>query len=176
MKIDDIVGDISKHSLDELKEFQGALKNLTKENYEKAKRNILKNGFAAPFYVYKRNNELALIDGHQRLRTLLEMRSEGIAIPEKFPCVEIKAKDESHARELILAYNSQYGEMTDEGLYEFIFTNGLDYSDIVQETRLPDIDLKKFEAKFFDAEQQQKEELETCSKCGGKIRAPKKRL
>lgn len=152
LKVTDIVGDRIYCTLEELKHFQGALKTLSKENYEKAKKQMLRNGFAAPFFVFKDANGLHILDGHQRHFTLLEMAGEGIELPAKFPCDLIKAKDVQHAKSLILAYNSQFGEMNDEGLYEFMFANQIDWSDVATETRLPDIDNKKFEAKFWDTE------------------------
>ena len=62
--------------IDRIVEFQGELKKLSKENENKLRNSILKHGFIAPFFVWDDHGEWKLLDGHQRLKTLLKMRKE----------------------------------------------------------------------------------------------------
>lgn len=94
--------------IDALLEFQGNLKHITKENLDKLKRSILKHGFSAPIFVWK-GVDNRILDGHQRLKALLELRQEGYTIP-MLPVAYIEADDEKHAREKLLYITSQYGE------------------------------------------------------------------
>ena len=146
--------------LDELNPTQGNLKDLTKENYTKLKKQILKNGFSFPFHIWKDGKMMRCIDGHQRIRTLKAMRDEGYYIP-KLPVDYIDAKDEKHAKELILANISEYGNMTQQGLYEFIETAEIDFKDLVDDYRLPEIDTDSFIDEFYkELEDEDKEEQE----------------
>lgn len=110
--------------LDSLEKIQGDLKELTPENYEKLKKQILELGFIAPFFIWENNNKFKCIDGHQRLATLTSMREEGISMPAKFPCVSIEAKNLKEAKRMVLAVSSNYGTMTTLGLEGFM--KGLD--------------------------------------------------
>ncbi|MBT9164550.1 MAG: hypothetical protein DDT23_00551 [candidate division WS2 bacterium] len=49
-----------------LKDFQGSLKTLSKEGYEKLKLSIQKYGFTFPIFVWKHRGKYNIIDGHQR--------------------------------------------------------------------------------------------------------------
>lgn len=105
--------------LEDLVIMQGNLKSLSEENYQKLKLQILDEGFISPFHVWNDNGEFKLLDGTQRKITLDRMREEGIGMPEKFPCIMIKARNKNHAARLILAISSQYGKVTQEGLDAF---------------------------------------------------------
>ena len=114
-KIEITCSGASLMDLDELIAIQGNLKDLSKENYLKLKKSILKHGFAFPFHAWKSPDGLKILDGTQRQRTLRSMRDEGYYIP-KLPVDFIHAKDEKEAKELILANISEYGNMTGQGL------------------------------------------------------------
>lgn len=105
--------------LEDLVIMQGNLKSLSQENYQKLKLQILDEGFISPFHVWNDNGEFKLLDGTQRKITLDRMKEEGIDMPEKFPCIMIKARNKKHAAQLILAISSQYGNITKEGLDTF---------------------------------------------------------
>jgi len=123
--------------LSDLKPFQGDLKILTDENYEKAKAEIIDLGFSFPFFVWshqdgKRRDSLDLFDGHQRLKILNRMVEEGIELPEYYPIVEIDAKNFKEAKRKVLAATSNYGTMTKEGLLGFMDEAGLDIKEVVE--------------------------------------------
>ena len=164
--------------LDELNPTQGNLKDLTKENYTKLKKQILKNGFSFPFHIWKDGKMMRCIDGHQRIRTLKAMRDEGYYIP-KLPVDYIDAKDEKHAKELILANISEYGNMTQQGLYEFIEGAEIDPEVLEIDYSLNQVDFDSFINEYYDntdpdledeePEEKPKVDIITCPHCNKKF-------
>ena len=110
--------------IDALIEFQGNLKTITRANLDKLKRSILKHGFTAPIFVWK-GVDYHILDGHQRLKALIELRQEGYNIP-LLPVVYIDADSEEHAKEKLLYITSQYGDFTTDGFEAFV--DGMDFS------------------------------------------------
>lgn len=129
--------------IDQLCEFQGNLKDLSVERYDKLKKQILKHGFSFMPHVWANEKKLYILDGHQRKRTLTKMREEGYKIP-KIPVAPVMAPSFKEAKEIVLSGTSQFGEITDQGLYEFIAESGLDWRDVVRETQFPEIDFVDF--------------------------------
>ena len=125
--------------LDKLKNFQGNLKTLESTEFEKLKRSILKYGFSFPVFVWRDQ----ILDGHQRVFVVRSMVDEGYTIGD-IPVVEIEAKDRKEAGEKLLALNSHYAKITDEGLYEFLHDMSIDIGEIAGDLELPDIDMDKF--------------------------------
>ncbi len=115
--------------IDRLVEFQGNLKRLTQRNREKLMTSILEKGFIAPIFVWDDAGEYRLLDGHQRIKTLLWMREHGWDIP-MLPVDLIEADDEQDAKKKLLAITSQYGEFTTDGYAEFI--NDIEVDDFVR--------------------------------------------
>lgn len=100
----------------ELNATQGDLKFLSKENYDKLKKNIEKHGFDIPVTVWvDSQGDKWLLDGHQRKHVL---ETEGWLNP--IPYLIIKAANMATAAERLLAITSQYGTITQEGLDEYI--------------------------------------------------------
>ena len=115
--------------IDRLMEFQGNLKRLTQKNREKLMASILEKGFIAPIFVWDDAGEYRMLDGHQRIKTLLWMREKGWDIP-MLPVDIIEADDEQDAKKKLLAITSQYGEFTTDGYAEFI--NDIEVEDCVR--------------------------------------------
>lgn len=134
--------------IESLSPFQGNLKDLSKTNYEKLKKEILDLGFSEPVSVWKNNNNFFLLNGHQRVRTLAEMKKEGFEIP-KIPVNWVEAKDIKEAKKKVLALTSQYGEMTGQGLYEFMNEASINFKEIENSFRFPEINFEQFEAGFI---------------------------
>lgn len=109
--------------IDRILDFQNDLKTLSKDNEKKLRNSILKFGFIAPFFVWDDKGDWKLLDGHQRLKTLLKMREEGYDIP-LLPVDYIEADSEEDAKRKLLHITSQYGEFTLDGFENFTF--GLD--------------------------------------------------
>lgn len=133
--------------IDQLTEFQGALKERDAGDVEKIIKSIKKHGFSFPFFVWAHAGENGayinhVFDGHGRLMALKKLRAQGEEIPE-LPCVYVSAKNEAEAKELLLKLNSQYGHMTAESVAEFLGELKIDFSEIA----LPDgvLDLTKID-------------------------------
>lgn len=137
-------------SLDVFTELQGNLKELSKDNYEKLKASILKYGFCFPVFCWKEVNVYWVMDSHQRIKTLKQLRTEGYEIPD-LPTVYIEAKDKVEAKELLLQLNSNYGKLTQDGVYEFINEPGFELNPVLlKEVDLPDFDIDLFNGSFSD--------------------------
>lgn len=149
-KINDIVGKLERIDFELIIPFQGNLKDLTIENYEKLKKQILDKSFAFPIDVWedKESKKIYTIDGHQRIRCLHKMKQEGYEIP-KIPCVFIEASGYKEAKELLLARTSQYGTMTDQGLYEYLAESGIDWRNAVESFTFDSIDFNEFAMNFY---------------------------
>jgi hypothetical protein len=133
-----------------LKEYQGNLKELSRVNFEKLKRIIIEDGFAAPIFIWKGKNYI--LDGHQRIRVLESLIKEGYVDPVKMPCVNIVCRDEKHAKKLILDFASIYGKATDEGFYQFLAEADMlgDFDELKKTIDLPDIDNDKFQDGYLE--------------------------
>lgn len=105
--------------LDSLENFQGSLKKITKENLEKLKKQIVRNGFNVPFFVWRTNETSKILDGHQRLKALSSLRDDGHSVPN-LPVAYIYAENERDAKQKLLAITSQYGEFEIEELRYWI--------------------------------------------------------
>jgi len=130
-----------------LRAFQGNLKEMSKESAGKLRASILKHGWVTPIFVW---GEDYILDGHGRLLVLGELLKEGYAISD-LPVCDIEAATKKEAAQILLAINSKYQTITDEGLYEFMAAMELDMGDLT-EIDLPDIDLAEFEAGYFKEE------------------------
>jgi ParB-like nuclease domain. len=128
--------------LEDLVPLQGDLKKLDAERYKKLKRALLEHGFSFPFFVWKDAGKLKLLDGHQRDRVLRRLKAQGYEIPP-LPIAFIQAADETEARKKILLLSSQYGEMTDESLMQFLNESDIDLDDIMDSVVLPGVDIEK---------------------------------
>jgi CRISPR/Cas system-associated exonuclease Cas4 (RecB family) len=136
--------EIKEVSIYELRNLQGSLKLFSEEAYNKIKGRILEVGFKYLFYYWQDKEHKYIIDGHHRQKTLLKMKEEGISIPEYYPAIEIDAKDKKEAAKELLFLNSNYGEMTHQGLKEFI--NSFELNTI----ELKNIEIKPLNANIND--------------------------
>jgi hypothetical protein len=123
--------------VESFKPFQGSLKTLSDQNYEKLKTEILSTGFAFALHVWEHDNFTYLVDGHQRVATLLRMKEKGIEIPE-IPFVSVEAKDYEEAKRRVLQGVSQYGKIDKEGFFDFV--GDMDIGGFDEKFDLPDID------------------------------------
>lgn len=135
--------------LDELIEFQGELKSLSKENYEKLKAQILELGFCEPISVWPSPRGLLIGNGHQRLRTLSVMQHEGYQIP-LIPVSFIHPQDEEEFARIVLSLCSQYGEVETQGLYEYCSLNHIPLSFVETHLRLPELELPRYKAEYVE--------------------------
>lgn len=161
------------HSLNVI---QGDLKDLTKDNADRFKKQIIKQGFLSPVHVWKNGGKNYILDGTQRSRVLSLLQKEDYDVSQ-IPCIFIEAKDEAAAKRVVLALTSQYGTMTDQGLYEFMSEAEINANELIESFNFPEIDMDKFTAEYFKDELPPEvdeipeiDESKVCSKCGSKIK------
>lgn len=167
-------------NFEELVPLQGALKELSSENFIKLKKQILILGFSEPFSVWKKDGKVFLLNGHQRHRAIKKMIEEdGFECPD-LPISLVEASSLKEAQEKILALTSQYGQMTKRGLYDFMMDSGLSLDDVANSFRFPEINMADFTMEFFDegpavkekdgakelGEDEFSEFAHTCPRCG----------
>jgi hypothetical protein len=135
-------------SISKLKPLQGKLKKLSDVNYQRLKTEILETGFSEPISVWDDLGTYRILNGHQRLATLRKLKKEGQTIP-KIPISLVEAKDMEEAKRKVLALTSQYGEMDNAGLKEFITGTALDTDKLFENFRFPEIDEEKFVSEYY---------------------------
>ena len=158
-------------NIDELRDMQGNLKDLTEENYVRLRNSMTKFGFSFPVFMWidPQDNTKWIVDAHQRLRTLRKMKQEGWTIPE-LPADLIHAKDRVEAKKKLLLLNSRYGKMTQEGFDEFIDEVGfeVDGTDIEDLLVLPDVGVYETTEEETDKKEEKLQET-ICPACGHKF-------
>ncbi len=113
--------------------FQGDLKTLPDENYQKLKRLIVKLGFSEPISIwFNEKDEKCILNGHQRVLTLKKMRDEGYQIPF-IPYSVVEAKNEAEAKQKVLSLASDFGVMSEQGLVNFAAVNNIEMGAIQQQ-------------------------------------------
>jgi hypothetical protein len=131
-----------------LHDFQGDLKSLSDENYQKLRRQILSHGFASPINVWKdEDGKLNILDGHQRLKTVKRLADEGYEIPP-LPINYVEASSRKEAKEILLAMTSSYGQMSYEGLNEYLKESEISLDEIEQSMVFPEIDFEEYKEQF----------------------------
>lgn len=156
-----------------LNNFQGNLKTLTSQQFDKIKNSIIRYGFTFPVFVWQNNcNKNFIIDGHQRVFVVQKMvENEEYILPNnKVPVAWIKAENIKEAKEKILIASSRYARIEDGGLYDFLQTSDIDIDDVNAFIDLPDIDLSldnlELENKQKEIEPEDLKLDNKCPKCG----------
>ena len=167
-KIIEIKLELPMKELNEFQNFQGHLKKLSESNLKKLKESIKRRGFNVPIFIWKNKNYI--LDGHARLIAIKELIKEGYSLEKngietsKLPFVEIEAKDKKEAGELVLQFSSEYHEMTEEGLKDFIKDFKLDIPELKLNLNL-DINLTKVN-EFNKENNTEKDNTENVEKLG----------
>lgn len=157
--------------LDELIEFQGDIKTLSDANAARLRSRIEKHGINAPVFVWRSGTKKAkhyILDGHQRVTVLRQMRDDGVDVPE-IPVVFIDAKSRKDAAEKLLGITSQYGEFAIAELEEW--ASGLDIADVRIVDGEISFDVPTFEIVDEESQGQLDHVGKTtiCPHCGGVI-------
>jgi len=113
--------------LEQLKPFQGELKKLSEENFNKLRNEILDDGFNFAFHVWKSDGCYFIIDGHQRHYVLTQLKKQGYNI-DLVPCNVVEADSIESAKRKVLQAVSQYGKLTNEGYLGFVDGLELDFT------------------------------------------------
>ena len=121
----------------ELQDFQGDLKTLSTDNFQKLKRLLIKRGFSFPVFVWGDNK---ILDGHQRLSVLTSMIDSGeYDIDGDIPVCDIEAKTEKEAAEKLLELQGQYGNMSFKSIDVFINDFDVDIKAIANDLKIPEL-------------------------------------
>ncbi|TDE64446.1 MAG: hypothetical protein D8M57_13170 [Candidatus Scalindua sp. AMX11] len=146
--------------IDDVIYFQGNLKEMSEEDYGKLKTSMLEHGIISPGLVWRNRGKFYALDCHQRLKTLKQMRLEGIKVPDTIPAVEIHADSKKQAKRFLLQYVSQHGKVSEEELYAYIHDAGLedDIGALELELSLPDLNFGEFKLGYFEPEETEGEE------------------
>ena len=150
----------SSHQIDIalMQPIQGNLKDRTREQLQNLRTMILKYGFSFPIYIWQEGETYFTLDGHGRDFICKELVKEGYQFKQKdgtlntsLPCVFIDAKDRVEAKEKLLAVNSSYGTITEEGLYSYLFEPGfeMNFDEIKETLEIPAVDLIEFEQEYL---------------------------
>lgn len=122
--------------ISEIEAFQGKLKSIDEENFDKLKRSILKYGFSFPIFVWNKK----ILDGHQRLAAVKKLITEGEKVKgDRLPVVSIQARDEKEAAEKLLLINSHYAKIEQEGFELFIENFEIEIEDMSHLLEIPDV-------------------------------------
>lgn len=127
----------------EMTEFQGDFKALTRENYNKLKKTILDLGFSDPINVWVSDDKNYILDGHQRKLVLTGLRAEGYLVP-KIPVNYVYAENIQEAKKKVLTFSSNYGQITEESLSDFMIDAGIDADFLNTDVVLPEVNLDYF--------------------------------
>lgn len=134
----------------DFKPLQGALKELSEEDYHRLKQLIIDFGFSDPVNAWDRDNQKFIISGHQRIATLLRMRAEGYIVPF-IPYNLVDAENEHEAKMKVLGAASQFGKITTLGLRSMMDDLQLDISDVSESFALPGLDMPSLVAHESDS-------------------------
>lgn len=136
--------------IESLTPIQGDLKSLSEGDYTKLRQEILDTGFAFPIYVWRSPEGVNyIVAGHQRHRTLTKMKADGHEVPA-IPVVYIEADSMKQAKRRVLQDVSQYGQVEGSGLHEFMIGAEMDFPELEESFRFPEIDLDSFKMEFID--------------------------
>lgn len=143
--------------ISKITEFQGNLKDLPEENYQKLKKAITTLGFSSPIHIWRESDEHYILDGHQRLRALQRMQEEGYNIPD-IPIVWVDAPDLKTAKKKVLSLTSQFGTLSDKSVTAFIAEAGLDPMEVREFSVLMNVDINKVVEKLLPKDEEEKED------------------
>jgi len=144
-----------------------SFKTSTDEQYQKVAYSLINNQFVAPFYAWRDeedDGQLWCVDGKRRDTVLRQIDTDGgarikdpetgqeefcaISIPDELPALLIDAESKEAAAKLVLLFSSTYGEVSQEGLAEFIQQYDLNFPSLKFEINLPEFSIPRFEQKF----------------------------
>lgn len=125
-------------------------------NYEHLKNSFIKYGFTVPFAVWIENDITYVVNGHQRIDLLMNMKGEGFEVPDLLPAYEIKAKNRKEAIEILIdCYNMRENPFSYEALEQFIQVEEVDVAIETINVKVEDVVLDEVE----ESESEAKEDL-----------------
>ncbi len=135
--------------VDKLVNFQGDLKILSEESYQRLRLSILELGFSFPVHAWKNKGKVFIMDAHQRVLVVKRMRDEeGYKVPP-LPVSWVEASSQAEAARKLLAAASQYGEVAPDGLHAFMKKFNIGMESIVGSFQFPEINFEQFNQAYF---------------------------
>jgi len=136
--------------IEKVQAFQGNLKELDKKAFKQLRALIVKLGWIAPVFVWKdKQGVYNLLDGHQRMFVIRKMIADEKFVFEHVPINVIDATNKKEAAETLLAIDSRFAKITDEGLYGFVHEFDIP-EDILEDFCFPEMGLSLFEDIDYD--------------------------
>lgn len=126
MEIKNSIQRVELLDIDQLTPLQGELKKLTDENFNKLRQSLIDKGFQFTVHVWEQGETTYIIDGHQRVHVMKQLRKAGWDIP-KINCAFVTARTYNEAKELILYSVSQYGKIDKQGFDDFTLNENFDF-------------------------------------------------
>lgn len=160
-------------SIHQLYDFQGDLKSLSAENYNKLKLQILEFGFCEPVtcWLNPEDGRTYLGNGHQRIRVLGQMATEGFHVPP-IPISWCHAKDVQEFAKIVLSLTSNYGQLEAQGTYEYLEKHQIPVEYLETRLRLPELNVPQFKQEFYSDSPEDRfmKDGVRCEKCGHLIK------
>lgn len=128
--------------IDKLIPFQGKLKAITKENFEKLKRSLIKDGLPLGFHIWKEKDKNYIMDGHHRQLALKSIRDDGYFVPP-VPCNNVIAKNKKEAAKAVLVSNSKYASMNESSISDYMIEHELSVDDLIN-LDIPELNMDDF--------------------------------
>lgn len=127
------------------------LKKTEPHKLQKLANSLCQNGFSMNFYVWEKDGQILIIDGHSRHEVLQLLESGAIypknpdgkeyavTIPEKLPCSFLHLKNKTEAKKAVLIYNSKYKNIDSDILAEWVSDLNLD--ELKSQIEIPELKL-----------------------------------
>lgn len=128
------------------------LKKTEPHKLQKLANSLCQNGFSMNFYVWEKEGQILIIDGHSRHEVLQLLESGAIypknpdgkeyavTIPEKLPCSFLHLKNKTEAKKAVLIYNSKYKNIDSDILAEWVSDLNLD--ELKSQIEIPELNFK----------------------------------
>lgn len=116
------------------------------------------------FYVWEKDGQIYIIDGHSRQEVLQLLESGAIfpkdpsgkeyqvTIPDKFPCSFLHLKNKAEAKKAVLIYNSKYKSIDSDILSEWVSDLSLD--ELKSQIEIPELKLDFDSLDYSDKNQE----------------------
>ena len=133
------------------------LKKTEPHKIQKLVNSLCENGLTMNFYVWEKDGNIYVIDGHSRLEVLQLIESGAIypkdkngkeyavTIPDKFPCSFLYLKNKTEAKKAVLIFNSHYKSIAQDVLQNFVAD--LDFDEIKSQIEIPELNFDSVESK-----------------------------
>ena len=134
------------------------LKKTEPHKLQKLANSLCENGFSMNFYVWEKDGQIYIIDGHSRHEVLQLLESGAIypksfsdktnypygleysvTIPDKLPCSFLHLKNKTEAKKAVLIYNSKYKSIDSDILSEWVSDLSLD--ELKSQIEIPELNL-----------------------------------